>query len=234
MTTEQRLIEAFEEARHFQPSPDLWDRVVHSIDEDRAHRRRVIISTLVTLGVLAAALLIGFFSLETRTFANALARARVDWRVMEGLESGVLVLLTAVLAPAIRRFGRGYVNDLLHSSPDSGTRLLGLLDTAFYLVLGGYTLMTASFSPTDSYYLSHLGGQVGEAAWRIGGLLLLTGVLHATTLMVLPLISLVFNANRVGAKLPRWITIIMLLLVLDLVGGVVLASVGTFGSGLGT
>ena len=38
---EQRLIDALRSTERVDPSPDLWSRVVHSIDEDRAHRRRV-------------------------------------------------------------------------------------------------------------------------------------------------------------------------------------------------
>lgn len=229
MTTEQRLLEAFAEAHAYEPSPDLWDRVVHSIEEDRLHRRRVLRSFLVTIGVLVGAALVAAVNLEDGAGVYRLPATRIDWRVLEGLEAAVLTLLALVVAPAIRRFGRGYVEDILHSSPGSGTRLLNLLDTAYYLLLAGFILMTTQLSPSPAHRLFHLGGQVGDAAERIGQMLLIIGVLHASTLMVLPLVGLVFNANRIGAKLPRWITMTVLFLALQLLGVVALAAIGGLG-----
>ena len=42
MNIEQRLLHAFEQADLVEPSPDLWSRVVHSIEEDRLHRKRLL------------------------------------------------------------------------------------------------------------------------------------------------------------------------------------------------
>jgi hypothetical protein len=229
MNTEQRLLEAFAEAHTFEPSPDLWDRLVHSIEEDRLHRRRVLRSFLATIGVLVGAALVASLNLQDGTGVYRLPATRIDWRVLEGLEAVTLTLLALVVAPAIRRFGRGYVEDILYSSPGSGTRLLNLLDTAYYLLLAGFILMTTQLSPGPAYRLFHLGGQVGDAATRIGQMLLIIGVLHASTLMVLPLVGLVFNANRIGAKLPRWITLTVLFLALQLLGVVALAAIGGLG-----
>ncbi len=229
MSTEQRLLEVFAEAHAFEPSPDLWDRVVHSIEEDRLHRRRVLRSFLVTIGVLAGAALVAALNLEDGAGVRRLPATRIDWRVVETLEAVTLTILALVVAPAIRRFGRGYVEDILHSSPGSGTRLLNLLDTAYYLLLAGFILMTTQLSPSPAYQLFHPGGQVGDAAVRIGQMLLIIGVLHASTLMVLPLVGLVFNANRIGAKLPRWITLTVLFLALQLLGVVALAAIGGLG-----
>ncbi len=230
MNTEHRLLEAFAAAHTFEPSPDLWDRVVHSIEEDRLHRRRVLRSFGVAIGVLVGAVLVASLNLEDGAGVYRLPATRIDWRVLEALEAVILTLLALIVAPAIRRFGRGYVEDILHSSPGSGTRLLNLLDTAYYLLLAGFILMTTQLSPTPAYRLFHVGGQVGDAATRIGQMLLIIGVLHASTLMVLPLVGLVFNANRIGAKLPRWIILTMLFLALQLLGVVALAAIGALGA----
>ena len=126
------------------------------------------------------------------------------------IELIVLGILVAVLAPTIRRFGRGYVTDILHSSPRTGDRLLQLLDVAYYLVFSGYVLSTVRMSSPDAYSLWHIGEQIQQGSFRIGGLLILMGLLHAAALVAMPLIGLVFNATRRGRKLPRWVTLILI------------------------
>jgi hypothetical protein len=209
MTTEQRLAEALEAAHHYPTSPDLWNRVVHSIEEDRRHRRRVITVVTVVLATLAAAVLIGLAGVGTAATSGVPTGNRIDWRLLEALEFGVIAIVVAALGPAIRRFGRGYVVDIFHTSPDTAARLLRLLDVAYALLFGGYALITTRLGPPVSYTLTRLGDQVEEASMRLGGLLLLMGVLHAVTLIALPLIGLVFNANRRRAKLPKWITMVL-------------------------
>ena len=61
---EQRLIDALRSTERVDPSPDLWSRIVHSIDEDRAHRRRVRAAVVATLGTLGALVLAGWLALE--------------------------------------------------------------------------------------------------------------------------------------------------------------------------
>ncbi len=138
------------------------------------------------------------------------SRYRIDWRVMEGLEIGALLVLIAALGPAIRRFGRGYVGDVFRAHPSTGPRLLGLLDVAYVLLFVGYLLVTTRLGIPDAYAQFRIGDQIEEAAVRIGGLLLVMGVMHALTLMVMPLVGLVFTANRRRRRLPRWVTILLL------------------------
>lgn len=211
MTTEQRLIEAFDAARGFEPSPDLWSRVVHSIEEDGRHRRRVWTSALAVAATLLAAIAVAATSITS----SAMGR-RIDWRVLEALEVGVLAVLIVTLGPAIRRFGRGYAHDILAAEPAMATALLRLLDVAYYLLFAGYVLVTARLSAPDAFQLAHLGTQVEEAAMRLGGLLLVMGVLHTATFMVLPLIGLVINANRTGRPLPRWVVVLLVALAIGM------------------
>ena len=206
MKTEQQLIEAFAAADSYQPSDDLWQRVVHSIDEDRAHRRRLL-STLVWVALTAlVAVAIALLSIESVN-----GRARVNWQDLEALEAAILVALTLALAPAIRRLGRGYAEDMFVSSPATGLSLLKLLDVAYYLVATGYLLITTRLGVPTAYQLIDAGDQLEDAVMRIGGLLLLLGLLHALNLMALPLIALVFNSTRRGVPLPRWINVILVL-----------------------
>jgi len=209
VTTEDRIADALHSTGEYEAAPDLWSRVSHSIEEDREHRRRV--WTAVGLVLLAMVIAIAIATLGLESSSGDPVRYRVDWRLMEALEVGILLVLIGVLGPGIRRFGRGFVADVFTPSEATGERLLPLLDAAYYLIFVGYVLVTTRLAAGVTYGLYFLGEQVGEAAIRIGGLLFLMGVMHAVTLIVLPLIALVFNATRVGAKLPRWVLILLII-----------------------
>jgi hypothetical protein len=229
VSTEQRLADALRTADRVEPSADLWSRVVHSIQEDRDHRRRVVTAVVVTS---ASALLLTSVAVLGLT-TGPLGRY-VRPPVLELVETIALVVLIAVLGPAIRRFGRGYATDLWPASPATATALLRLLDVAYVLVFAGYVLMTFApglvgersaattcFSPDIDCHV--WADQVQGAAGRIGGLLLVMGVLHGATIIVLPVVALVSNSTRVGRALPRWLFVG--LVVVGVVGGVQLLSV---------
>lgn len=210
MSTEQRLAAALRASDGYEASSDLWTRVVHSIEEDRRHRRLVrVIAVAVALVVLALGLLT-VLNVESVRLDIGL-RYRVRWQVLELAELLALATLVAALGPAIRRFGRGYVEDIFGTSRRTGSLLLSLLDVAYYLVFTGYVLVTARFSAPLDYVLYAVGDQIEEAMARIGGLLLIMGLLHAATLMAMPMIGLVFNSTRTGRKLPRWVTVLLVL-----------------------
>jgi len=202
MNIEQRLVNALRAADQVEPSDDLWSRVVHSIEEDRTHRRRVITSVLITAGVAVVLIASGFAALTDGLFGRQVRPA-----VMEVIETVALVVLVAVLGPAIRRFGRGYANDLWGSTPATVSALLRLLDVAYLLVFGGYILLTVDldFDPLAVV----VAEQMEATALRVGGLLVLMGLLHALTIMVLPVVALISNSTRTGRKLPRWMTVIL-------------------------
>jgi len=208
MSVEQRLVNALRAADRVEPSPDLWSRVVHSIEEDQAHRRRVVTSFAVTIAVTA-----GLVALALVNLIDTAAGRQVRATAMEVIETIALVALVAVLGPAIRRFGRGYADDLWPSTPTMPASLLRLLDVAYLLVFGGYILMTAYFDFGRT--LIGVAQQVEDLCWRVGGLVLTMGLLHAATIMTLPVVALVSNSTRVGRALPRWLVIVLVL-----VGGV--------------
>lgn len=226
MNVERRLVDALRAADQIEPSFDLWARVVHSIEEDQAHRRRVIASIAASVGALVALVLVGSLARVDGPLGQF-----VRLPVMELIETVALVALVAVLGPAIRRFGRGYAVDLWPAMPTTASALLRLLDVAYALVFGGFILMTVDFdfsssdSPAFACVLSAVEchtvqGQVEAACVRVGGLLLVMGLLHAVTIMVLPVVALVSNSTRVGRALPRWLVILLAL------AGVVLAMQG--------
>lgn len=219
MSIEQRLIVALRSADTVEPSTDLWSRVVHSIDEDLAHRRRVRVSILCALASLAALVAVGALALVDGPLGPFVRPV-----VMEAIETAALVGLVLILGPAIRRFGRNYAQDLWRATPGTATALLRLLDIAYLLVFGGFILMTADFGvgfaspdtaaslcPLDSFDCFTVQQQVQDASLRVGGLLLVVGLLHALTVMVLPVVSLVFNTTRTSRSLPRWIVVLLVI-----------------------
>jgi hypothetical protein len=227
MTLEERLTAALRSADGYAPSRDLWDRVIHSIEEDQQHRQRVRRVLAVILAVLVVLVGLGVANVETVDGAQ-----RIDWRWLEGLVTTALIALILALGPALRRFGRGYAGEVFAAHPPAGERLLRLLDVAYYLVFFGYVLVSTRLGAPEAYLDFELGGQIEEALARIGGLLIVMGVLHAITLLALPVVGLVFTATRSGARLPKWLTVILVLVAvwvaLQAVGGF-LAIVGQSG-----
>jgi hypothetical protein len=216
MKVEERLANALRVADQVEPSPDLWSRVLHSIEEDRAHRHRVVVSTIAAIATLAGLLLVGVLGLTDDPFGR-----QVRLPLMELIETVALVALVLVLGPAIRRFGRGYASDLWPATPATATALLRLLDVAYLLVFGGFILLTVEldFGPSGEL----VAEQVQAAGERLGGLLLVMGLLHAVTIMVLPVVALVSNSTRVGRALPKWLVVILVLVAI-VVGGQLLIS----------
>jgi hypothetical protein len=202
---EQRLLGALNAAAAaVEPSGDLWSRVLHSIDEDRRHRRRVISVMVASLAIMCLAAVAVLVSLEEHPTLSALGH-RVGWWQLELVESVVLVTLIACMAPAIRRFGRGYADDLFPQGDTTGDRLIALLDVAYLLVFTGYLFVSAEFTKPHAYVVWDFGEQLAGSVARIAGLLLLMGVLHAATFMALPLLALVANTTRTGRRLPGWV-----------------------------
>lgn len=202
---EQRLLGALHAAAvAVEPSGDLWSRVLHSIDEDRRHRRRVISVIAGSLAVVSLAVVAVLISLEEHPIVSSLGY-RVGWWQLEVIESAVLITLIAAMAPAIRRFGRGYADDLFPPGDSTGDRLVALLDVAYLLVFTGYLFVSAEFTKPHGYVVWDLGEQLANSVARIAGLLLLMGVLHAATFMAIPILALVANTTRTGRRLPGWV-----------------------------
>jgi len=204
VNVEQRLVNALRATDQVEPSPDLWSRVLHSIEEDQAHRRRVVTSFAVTIAMMAGLVVLGLVNL-----IDTPSGRQVRVPAMELIETIALISLVAVLGPAIQRFGRGYAHDLWPTTPSLPSSLLRLLDVAYLLVFGGYILVTTYFDFGPS--TTGVAEQVENLFARVGGLVLTMGLLHAATIMTLPMVALVSNSTRVGRKLPRWIIAILVI-----------------------
>jgi len=198
MTFEQIVGEALHAADSFQPSPDLFVKVQRSIEEDAAHRRRV---RRIGIWATAAFLTVITYLATTVEVAAGTAeqplmdRVRMSFTSLEVLVTAVMVGLVLVLGPTIRRFGEAYEREVFRSDPEVGTAVLRLLDVAYHLIFGAYIIMSLVFDPA-----LEMGG--GLADWlrgeliRVGGLLLLMGLLHVALVVALPIVGVVFAANE--------------------------------------
>lgn len=205
MSVEERLALAFASSDEEEQSPDLWSRVVHSIEEDRLHRTRLIRTAIASAAVFILLAVVGVAALTDGPYGT-----HVRWRVMEIIEVVALVVLVFALGPAIRRFGRGYTSDLFTTSRNTGSAMLRLLDLAYYLVFGGYILLSVDLPNSVEIGRMQWAEQLQDAGGRIGGLLLVMGMLHAITLVALPLLAFIVNSTRAGARLPRWIWVLLI------------------------
>lgn len=189
MTVEELLADALRGTDEYAPSPDLFAKVQRSIAEDAAHRRRVRLAVSWSVaGVLAAAAWVAAY-LEIRAGA-----ATMPWWTVEVLTAAILVTITLAFGPLIRRYGIVLTDRVFGSNEPTSRRFLAVLDIAYYLIFSAYLLMSTSFAPQADWG-GRLAGQVEHELARIGGLLLLMGILHAVTIAVLPVIGLIFASN---------------------------------------
>lgn len=189
MTVEQRLAETLRSNDQYAPSVDLFAKVTRSISEDIAHRRRRRrLAGLILAAMVAVAGYVAAFLEVTDGLAE------MPWWSLELLAAAVLVGLAVSLGPLIRRFGATYVGDVFRSHPATADHFLRLLDVAYYLVFLAFILMTSTFSARTAWV--DLADQLEWEAARIGGLLLLMGILHVVTVAALTVVGLVFAANQ--------------------------------------
>ncbi len=190
-TLERRLIEAFAEARtSVFENPDLFARVTGSVSE--AHDRRRFRSTLAAwiFVFLAAnaALALALSDFDNRRF-------NMQWWVIELITNIVLVALAIGLGPFIKRFGRSYAADVFRANPRTGKSYLVLTDVAYYLIFTAFVLFTVTFVERPSWRLS-TGTQLKAEVARVGGILLIMGILHAINVVALPIIGRLLSSNK--------------------------------------
>jgi len=181
---ERLLVAAFDDTRAtVVEHPDLFARVERSIEEAAARRRfrwragAGVAGSVAALGGLAVALS------DVRD-----GRLVMPWWVLELVTGVVLVLLAVALGPFIKRFGRAYAADVFRRNPRTGKSYLVLTDVAYYLIFLAYILLTTSIVPATNWD-DQPGVQVQHELGRVGGILLLMGVLHTANVVALPLIG---------------------------------------------
>ena len=188
---ETRLHDALGDAgSHTHPSPDLFARVVGSIAEDRARRRRV--RTIAVLWVAGVALLALLTVTLTPKDEEGL---HMPWWILELATNVVLVGIALWLGPFIKRFGRAYAADVFHDNPQTGKSYIVLTDIVYYLIFTAYILFTIRVDAPSFDGEVH-PDLVKDELVRIGGILLIIGVLHGLNLVIMPVLGRLFSLNR--------------------------------------
>lgn len=191
---ERRLVAAFEAAAAAtDPNPDLFARVRRSIDDDLARRRlrRSAAATASTFVLVLTTVAVTFGDLDH-------GRLTMSWWLVELLTNIVLVAVAVVLGPFIKRFGRLYAADVFRANPRTGKSYLMLTDVAYYLIFTAFILFTVSF---ENGWDSRADQWKIEVA-RIGGILLVMGVLHALNVVALPVIGQMLASSGLQPRGP--------------------------------
>ena len=172
-------------------SPDLFARVRLSIDDDRRirrqHRRLAVLAACI-FGALAA---LTFAFTDTREGALLM-----DWWVLELFANALLVGIALWLGPLIKRFGKSYAADVFRANPRTGKSFIVLTDIAYYLIFFSYVLFTMSFQLKGGWGQTVGGAQLQHEVARIGGILLILGILHGLNLIALPVMGRLLTMNR--------------------------------------
>jgi len=189
---ETRLHDALGDAgSHTHPSPDLFARVVGSIADDRARRRRV--RTIALLWVAGVALLVLLTVTLTPKDEEGM---HMPWWILEIATNVVLIGIALWLGPFIKRFGRAYAADVFHDNPQTGKSYIVLTDIVYYLIFTAYILFTIRVD-APVYYMGDVHPDLVKAELvRIGGILLIIGVLHGLNLVIMPVLGRLFSLNR--------------------------------------
>lgn len=182
---ERRLVAAFADARaSVHENPDLFARVTRTLEDARARRRfRLRLGALIS-GFVAANVAL---ALVLQKLDNN-GRSVMPWWVIELITNIVLVALAVGLGPFIKRFGRSYAADVFRANPRTGKSYLVLTDVAYYLIFTSFVLFTVTFVPSSDWRQS-VGDQLKDEVARVGGILLIMGILHAANVVALPIIG---------------------------------------------
>lgn len=177
-----------ETGTHIDPAPDLFDRVQASIAADRTRRvtrRRVAAATSASIAIAISL-----------TIIYRKGASPMDWWILEIIAAVTLGILALVLGPFIKRFGRSYAADVFRSNPSTGKSFIVLTDFAYYLIFTAYIAFTTTIDRPNNWSATVAAEQVQHNIIRLGGILLIIGVLHGVNLLVLPIIGRLLTLNR--------------------------------------
>jgi hypothetical protein len=173
------------------PAPDLFARVQLSVEADRARRRLRLTYLLWGMGALSV---LGLAIILTTR--NIEGRLTMEWWVLELITAAVLVAIALWLGPFIKRFGRSYAADVFRANPRTGKSYIVLTDIVYYLIFTAYILFTSTVDPPAAWEEVVSGAQLQVVLTRIGGILLIIGVLHGFNLLIMPALGRLFSMNR--------------------------------------
>ena len=177
------------------PAPDLFDRVVDSIEHDRTRRRHL----HWEVAAWAAGVAVATTAVVVLT-PRGERGMEMPWWILEVATNLALVGIALWLGPFIKRFGRAYAADVFHDNPLTGKSYIVLTDVVYYLIFAAYILFTVQLAPPhdqwDNASQTVVAPQVQAELVRIGGILLVIGVLHGLNIVLMPVLGRLFSLNR--------------------------------------
>lgn len=120
----------------------------------------------------------------------------MEWWVLELVVFGVLVAALTILGPLIKRFGRAYAADVFRANPRTGKSYIVLMDIAYYLIFSAFILFTTVFERQEGWGPDVNAEQLRFGAVRVGGMLLIMGVLHGANVLSLPIVGRLLGLGR--------------------------------------
>jgi hypothetical protein len=119
----------------------------------------------------------------------------MSWWVVELGTDVLLVAVVVLLGPLIKRFGRSYAGDIFRANPRTGKSYLVLMDVAYYLIFIAFILFTVTVRPPVEWERD-LAAVFENQIVRLGGMLLLMGILHGLNVLSLPIIGRLLGLRR--------------------------------------
>lgn len=189
---EERLRDALLEASAaLDESEDLFARVRLSIEDDRRRRRR----RRRRAGILGC--LVGAAAATTAATVDLRQGELImDWWILELAWFATMVALALWLGPFIQRFGKSYAADVFRANPRTGKSFIVLMDVAYYLIFSAFILFTVQFEPASDWADTVTADQMRATTVRVGGILLIVGLLHGLNVLTLPIIGRILTLNR--------------------------------------
>lgn len=172
-------------------SEDLFARVRLSIEDDRRLRRQRRRRVLVVASLVGAVA-----SVVAATTDRQQGAWIMDWWILELLWFIGMIGLALWLGPFIRRFGKSYAADVFRANPRTGKSFIVLMDVAYYLIFFAFILFTVQFEPAGDWAQTVTADQLRATTVRVGGILLIVGVLHGANVLMLPIIGRLLTMNR--------------------------------------
>ena len=123
----------------------------------------------------------------------------MPWWVLELATTAVLIAIALWLGPFIKRFGRAYAADVFHDNPLTGKSYIVLTDVVYYLIFTAYIFFTVHFEPPEewrSFVGNVTASQLQWEVMRVGGILLIIGILHGLNIVLMPVLGRLFSLNR--------------------------------------
>jgi hypothetical protein len=170
-------------------SDDLYERVAHAIAADDERRRRNL-----RLGMGAGAVVVAATALILSLSDEG--RIQMRWYILELISNLVLLATAVILGPLIKRFGKSYAGDVFRANPRTGKSFLALTDVAYYLIFLSFIMFTMSFERQSDWTLNVSAEQLKVEVARLGGILLIIGLLHSANIVFLPLIGRLLTMNK--------------------------------------